>query len=58
MKRLLLLAAMAAVGLGLAGCEVGYTERQQAYVPDYGYTYGHHYSSQMDYYRHYNGIDG
>jgi hypothetical protein len=59
MKRLLLLAAVAALGFGLAGCEVGYTEHT-AYVPnDYGYyAPGHYYSSQSDYYRHYNGIDG
>ncbi|HTR87369.1 MAG TPA: hypothetical protein VMI56_22995 [Reyranella sp.] len=58
MKRLLLLATVAALGFGLAGCEVGYTEHT-AYVPDdYGYVHGHTYYSQGDYYRHYNGIDG
>jgi hypothetical protein len=67
MKPVLCLIAAAALAGVLSGCEATVYERQTAYVPPadgyypaapVSYRPVKTYSSEWDYYRHYNGING
>jgi hypothetical protein len=61
MKSILCLALATLLTAGLGACTYqehrGY-DRASYYNSDYGYYPERSYTSQSDYYRHYNGIDG
>ncbi len=70
MKTILVLISSVTLAGTLSACGVTYEERQTAYAPRHevyrtyndgyvpAYTPQRTYSSQWDYYRHYNGING